>query len=109
MPWNNLFQLLFSSQISPDDDDDFIPLLEIVDTLKDQVNHPTPLSPVVVKHFLPRDLAGFYRYEGSLTTPDCNEGIVWTIFTNTIPISEAQVSKTYLFKPVLNVEQILSS
>lgn len=41
--------------------------------------------------FLPRDTAGFYRYVGSLTTPSCNEGVIWTVFTNKIPISKQQV------------------
>jgi carbonic anhydrase len=44
-----------------------------------------------VDDYLPRDRAGFYRYNGSLTTPNCNEGIIWTVFTNTLPISKNQV------------------
>lgn len=34
----------------------------------------------------------FYRYSGSLTTPPCYESVVWTIFENTIPISEQQMA-----------------
>ncbi|CAF1962014.1 unnamed protein product [Rotaria magnacalcarata] len=30
----------------------------------------------------------FFRYIGSLTTPPCTEGIIWTIFYNVIPITE---------------------
>ncbi|XP_061189921.1 carbonic anhydrase-like [Saccostrea echinata] len=33
----------------------------------------------------------FYRYSGSLTTPPCFESVVWTIFENTIPISDSQL------------------
>lgn len=32
------------------------------------------------------DAEEFYRYVGSLTTPPCTEGILWTVFINEIPI-----------------------
>ena len=34
---------------------------------------------------------GYYRYIGSLTTPPCTEGIIWSIFRTRINISEWQV------------------
>lgn len=42
-------------------------------------------------HYIPRDTAGFFRYDGSLTTPGCTEGVLWTVFTNTLRISKTQV------------------
>jgi carbonic anhydrase len=33
----------------------------------------------------------FYRYNGSLTTPPCTEGILWTLLSRTIPISTYQL------------------
>lgn len=30
----------------------------------------------------------FFRYVGSLTTPPCTEGIIWTVFSGEIPIRE---------------------
>jgi len=77
--------------LSPDDDEDFQPLLDIIDNLKDTVGDPRQLSNFSPKSFLPRDKAGYYRYQGSLTTPGCNEGVIWTIFTHTLPISKRQV------------------
>ena len=35
---------------------------------------------------------GYYRYIGSLTTPPCTEGIIWSIFRTKIKISARQVN-----------------
>jgi len=42
---------------------------------------------------LPHDRSVFYRYNGSLTTPGCNEVVTWTVFHETLPISESQLAK----------------
>ncbi len=39
---------------------------------------------------LPAD-RGFFRYQGSLTTPPCSEGVLWTVFKNPIEASPAQI------------------
>ena len=48
-------------------------------------------SPLPLKDYLGADTSNFYRYEGSLTTPTCNEAVLWTVFKKEIGISERQV------------------
>ncbi|XP_063061994.1 carbonic anhydrase 4b [Engraulis encrasicolus] len=38
------------------------------------------------------NLTAYYRYQGSLTTPQCDEAVVWTVFENPIPLSKQQLS-----------------
>jgi carbonic anhydrase len=40
---------------------------------------------------LPENNDIFFRYRGSLTTPTCDEGVLWTVLENTAPISMQQV------------------
>ena len=42
---------------------------------------------------LPKKRNKFYRYHGSLTTPKCNEVVVWTIFKETLEISQKQINE----------------
>ncbi|XP_071852448.1 carbonic anhydrase 1-like [Apostichopus japonicus] len=42
---------------------------------------------------LPEDKSSFYRYNGSLTTPDCHQIVTWTVFTETVPISQSQMEQ----------------
>ena len=46
---------------------------------------------VKLGQFLPQNSDNFYRYNGSLTTPGCEEIVVWTIFKEKIEISQHQM------------------
>ena len=39
-------------------------------------------------------LRNYFRYGGSLTSPPCTSGLIWTVFDHKIPISHNQVSLT---------------
>lgn len=45
------------------------------------------------------DRTKYYRYLGSLTTPSCNEAVVWTVFKEPIEISEELVR---FLRPIKN-------
>lgn len=38
-----------------------------------------------------KNMAEYFRYDGSLTTPDCAEAVVWSVFKHPIPLSRKQV------------------
>ncbi|MFD0587390.1 carbonic anhydrase [Paenibacillus sp. GCM10027627] len=47
-------------------------------------------SPIELNKILPGDLDA-YRYQGSLTTPPCSEGVKWTVLEEPIQMSKAQI------------------
>lgn len=49
------------------------------------------IQAVPLSYLLP-ETSQFYRYQGSLTTPPCNEAVVWTIFKRTSSISDRQLA-----------------
>ncbi len=50
------------------------------------------LSAEEVKNLLPAD-KDYYRFNGSLTTPPCSEGVRWFVMKQPVTISKAQVKK----------------
>ncbi|XP_076162243.1 putative carbonic anhydrase 3 [Ptiloglossa arizonensis] len=46
---------------------------------------------------LPKDHTTYYRYDGSLTTPECQESVIWLILTEKLTISEEQIN---IFKSI---------
>ncbi|KAK3600078.1 hypothetical protein CHS0354_036554 [Potamilus streckersoni] len=53
----------------------------------------TQIETFALRDLLPENLDGYYRYYGSLTTPPCYESVIWSIFYQTIQISEDQLDQ----------------
>ncbi|XP_020369851.1 carbonic anhydrase 4-like [Rhincodon typus] len=53
------------------------------------------LKPFALNRIIPdhEKLKKYYRYRGSLTTPACQESVIWTVFPEPIPINKAQLDK----------------
>lgn len=77
--------------ISEHDNPALAPLIAQVVANKDVAEHNITADVYPLTSVLPRDLARFYRYQGSLTTPTCNEVVTWTIFDDHVPVSEKQM------------------
>ena len=45
----------------------------------------------VFNDMLPASKSDYYRYNGSLTTPDCQQVVTWTVFKDAVKISQSQV------------------
>ena len=49
---------------------------------------------------LPKDTSAYWTYPGSLTTPPLSESVVWTVFREPIPVSDAQLKEFRSLKAV---------
>lgn len=60
--------------------------------LPEKENTPVELTePLDLKAMLPA-VQATYRYEGSLTTPPCSEGVAWNLMAQPITMSKAQIT-----------------
>nr|XP_020476383.1 carbonic anhydrase 4-like [Monopterus albus] len=83
----------FFFQEHPSANKKFDPLIDALKNITYPTNRTT-LRGVSLDMFLPsRDnLTKYFRYDGSLTTPNCSEGVVWSLFESTIPLSKEQLA-----------------
>ncbi|XP_074467223.1 carbonic anhydrase 4a isoform X2 [Sebastes fasciatus] len=68
------------------------PIINALRSIK-AANGNTSLPPISLAQLIPaeKNMTSYYRYKGSLTTPGCNEAVVWTVFENPIPLSNEQL------------------
>merc|ERR1712121_554136 len=53
---------------------------------------------ITLMQLIPANPGDYYYYQGGLTTPTCDEVVLWTNYVATIPISEAQLNKLRVLK-----------
>jgi carbonic anhydrase len=63
----------------------------ILEHLPSRAGEPVTVDALDLRALFPGDLATT-RYEGSLTTPPCSEGVRWNLLSGTIELTAAQLS-----------------
>ena len=73
----------------------FQPIVDAANAIHD--NQALKVSAdISLNKFLREVGPGYYTYDGSLTTPTCNEVVSWHMMQGTIAISQEQVSFLYV-------------
>ncbi|XP_044580922.1 carbonic anhydrase 6 isoform X4 [Cotesia glomerata] len=80
-------------KLNDDDNDNLYAILKAAESVSQWVGKSSIeiQRKVIPVHLLPNDRTTFYRYSGSLTTPGCQESVVWFVMTEKLTISESQV------------------
>ncbi len=64
----------------------------VIDNLPTEENKPKAIvAPIDPKAMIPA-IQATYRYDGSLTTPPCSEGVDWNVMAQPITMSKAQIA-----------------
>ncbi|XP_033115368.1 carbonic anhydrase 13-like [Anneissia japonica] len=79
-------------QESNEDNSNFNTIISAIQDVQ-QAGNQSEIQVFDLNSILPDDLTRFYRYPGSLTTPECNEAIVWTVFKKPISLSSSQIAR----------------
>lgn len=83
--------IMFVESDSDAKDYNFIQYLKHVKNHNDKYT----IKPFSLENMIPNDLSKsrvYYRYQGSLTTPTCNEAVIWTVYKEPIPLSKDQLN-----------------
>ncbi|XP_012253823.2 carbonic anhydrase 2-like [Athalia rosae] len=92
-------------QLQEEDNEKFDPILRTLPNVQ-WVNSVVRMNAsFTLASVIPEDTDIFYTYKGSLTTPPCNEAVVWIIFPTPVQISFRQMSK---FRMLSNGEDVLA-
>ncbi|XP_005281124.2 carbonic anhydrase 15-like [Chrysemys picta bellii] len=91
---NGLAVLGFLYKVSDADNSNYNTIVAGLKNISHQGDFVDLASTFCLNNLLPSmaKLSKYYRYQGSLTTPDCAEVVVWTLFEEPIPISQSQLN-----------------
>lgn len=80
-------------------------ILDSAESVKDAAGQSNEIkSAFSPDQLLPKKRSSYFRYEGSLTTPSCDEAVIWTVLDNTVPFAIAQIER---FKQVKDADGAL--
>ncbi|XP_052872518.1 carbonic anhydrase 1-like [Anopheles cruzii] len=69
-------------------------ILETTAEIRNAAGNVAPLKGKLSPfNLLPKNRTSYFQYEGSLTTPACAESVLWTVFTESVPVSLEQVDQ----------------
>ncbi|XP_067399613.1 carbonic anhydrase 9-like [Emydura macquarii macquarii] len=78
-------------QVGPEKNTHYQPLLEQLHEVQ-ETGEETTVAGFNIRGLLPSNLDRYYRYRGSLTTPPCYQTVNWTVFNQTVLLSQEQLS-----------------
>ncbi|XP_035824520.1 carbonic anhydrase [Aplysia californica] len=82
----------FMYEVSASDNANYADLVNNLSNVQSQ-GSKIDLAGFALNTLLQNSFSNFFRYDGSLTTPDCQEVVTWTVFKDSIKISESQMEK----------------
>ncbi|XP_078333312.1 carbonic anhydrase-like [Crassostrea virginica] len=88
---DGLAVLGFFIQVGSSDNTNFAPIVGALSNIvaKDATHSITDFK---LKDLMTASMNKFYRYAGSLTTPNCEESVTWTVFAEALTMSESQIA-----------------
>ncbi|XP_062446344.1 carbonic anhydrase 15-like [Rhea pennata] len=91
---NGLAVLGFFFKVSETDNSNYNTIVAGLRNVSHQGDFVDLASTFRLSNLLPSaaQLSKYYRYQGSLTTPDCSEVVVWTVFEEPVAIGQAQLT-----------------
>lgn len=86
-------------ELDSEDNMEITPILKATELISNGIGKSAELneSKFIPSLFLPKDHTTYYHYDGSLTTPGCQETVMWYILTEKLSVSEQQLN---VFKSV---------
>ncbi|XP_006619068.1 carbonic anhydrase 6-like isoform X2 [Apis dorsata] len=86
-------------ELDSEDNMEIMPILKATELISNGIGKSTELneSKFIPSLFLPKDHTTYYHYDGSFTTPGCQETVMWYILTEKLSVSEQQLN---VFKSV---------
>ncbi|KAA0717397.1 Carbonic anhydrase 4 [Triplophysa tibetana] len=81
----------FFLEESNSDNKNFDNLITVLGSIQNKTGDVSIKNVSASQFLLPEEtMTSYYRYNGSLTVPNCGESVIWTVFEKPIPLSKKQ-------------------